>query len=171
MKKPDWKDAPEWADLLMQLGLEYYWCNVEQFTLAAPGYNNIKFGGESKLTIGDFQLVEMRPDPWSEGKERMENIVRNAGEGEHYDELLPTLDEFLGIKDNVNHPEHYQSDNGIECIDAIRAALGHDGFIAYCRGNAIKYNWRSGSKSSHSEDLKKGAWYSNRAAEKLEKSK
>ena len=73
--------------------------------------------------------------------------------------------------DNVNHPEHYQSDNGIECIDAIRAALGHEGFIAYCRGNAIKYNWRSGSKSSHAEDLKKGAWYSNRAAIEIEKAK
>ena len=28
--------------------------------------------------------------------------------------------------DMVNHPPHYQSDNGIECIDAIRAALGRE---------------------------------------------
>ena len=42
-------------------------------------------------------------------------------------------------QDMVNHPPHYQSDNGVECIDAIRAALGRDGFIAYCRGNAMKY--------------------------------
>lgn len=41
--------------------------------------------------------------------------------------------------DEVNHPSHY-TNGDIECIDAIRAALGKEGFIAYCRGNAIKYN-------------------------------
>ena len=63
--------------------------------------------------------------------------------------------------DMVNHPPHYQSDNGIECIDAIRAALGRDGFIAYCRGNAIKYLWRD--KVNNVEDRNKAAWYINRA--------
>ena len=63
--------------------------------------------------------------------------------------------------DMVNHPPHYQSDNGIECIDAIRAALGRDGFIAYCRGNAIKYLWRD--KVNNVEDLNKAIWYINRA--------
>ena len=63
--------------------------------------------------------------------------------------------------DMVNHPPHYQSDNGIECIDAIRAALGRDGFIAYCRGNAIKYLWRD--KVNNMEDRNKATWYINRA--------
>lgn len=63
--------------------------------------------------------------------------------------------------DMVNHPPHYQSDNGIECIDAIRAALGRDGFIAYCRGNAIKYLWRD--KVNNVEDCNKAIWYINRA--------
>ena len=63
--------------------------------------------------------------------------------------------------DMVNHPPHYQSDNGIECIDAIRAALGRDGFIAYCRGNAIKYLWRD--KVNNMEDRNKAIWYINRA--------
>lgn len=63
--------------------------------------------------------------------------------------------------DMVNHPPHYQSDNGIECIDAIRAALGRDGFIAYCRGNAIKYLWRD--KVNNVEDRNKATWYINRA--------
>jgi hypothetical protein len=171
MNKPDWKYAPEWAYRLMQLNDDfYYWCDAKDYKLAEVNGICRKFGWTGSYNYCEFKLVETRPDPWAEGEERMENIVRNSGEGEHYDEL-PELDEFLGTEDNVNHPEHYQSDNGIECIDAIRAALGHDGFIAYCRGNAIKYNWRSGSKSSHSEDLKKGAWYSNRAAAELEKSK
>lgn len=78
---------------------------------------------------------------------------------------------FDSMADNVNHPEHYQSDNGIECIDSIRAALGLDGFVAHCRGTAIKYSWRSGKKQAHAEDLRKAAWYLTRAAEALESAK
>lgn len=69
------------------------------------------------------------------------------------------------ISEAVNHPDHYQGD-GIECIDAIRAALGTDGFIAYCRGNAIKYAWRAGKKGPNAaEDMGKAAVYSKWAAE------
>lgn len=67
--------------------------------------------------------------------------------------------------DNVNHPPHYQSDSGIECIDAIRAALGKEGFVAYCKGNAIKYTWRD--KIDNSEDMRKAQWYLNRADEEM----
>ena len=70
------------------------------------------------------------------------------------------------MADMVNHPPHYQSDSGIECIDAIRAALGSAGFIAYCRGNAMKYVWRE--KINAAEDLRKAAWYLERAASELE---
>lgn len=70
--------------------------------------------------------------------------------------------------DMVNHPPHYQTE-GIECIDAIRAALGLDGFVAHCRGNAIKYSWRAGKKDQAAQDLRKAAWYLNRAADELEK--
>tara|TARA_R110000851_G_scaffold187318_1_gene337087 strand:- start:3728 stop:4096 length:369 start_codon:yes stop_codon:yes gene_type:complete len=72
-----------------------------------------------------------------------------------------------GKQDNVNHPKHYQSDNGIECIDAIRAALGKEGFIAYCKGNAIKYTWRD--KIDNREDMQKAQWYLNRADQEMGK--
>lgn len=68
--------------------------------------------------------------------------------------------------DMVNHPPHYQSERGVECIDAIRAALGDDGFVAYCRGNAMKYVWRQ--KIDPAEDLRKAAWYLERAAQVLD---
>jgi hypothetical protein len=66
-------------------------------------------------------------------------------------------------KDMVNSPAHYNQ-SSIECIDSIRAALGDEGFIAYCRGNAIKYNWRAGHKVDAKEDLQKAAWYSRMAS-------
>ena len=61
--------------------------------------------------------------------------------------------------DAVTRPGHYQSEEGIEAIDAIRAALGCEGFIAHCRGTAIKYAWRSGKKAEHAEDLRKACVY------------
>jgi hypothetical protein len=63
--------------------------------------------------------------------------------------------------DPVNHPPHYTAGD-IECIDAIRAALGREGFIAYCRGNVIKYVWRCVHKCGV-EDLKKAKWYQEKA--------
>lgn len=67
------------------------------------------------------------------------------------------------MSDMVNSPAHYNQGE-IECIDAIRVALGYEGFVAYCRGNAIKYNWRAGLKLDEKEDLRKAAWYSSMAA-------
>jgi hypothetical protein len=65
--------------------------------------------------------------------------------------------------DPVNNPAHYTA-GSVECIDAIRAALGDEAFVAFCRGQAIKYAWRAGLKEKHAEDLRKGAWYLERAA-------
>lgn len=63
--------------------------------------------------------------------------------------------------DNVNHPAHYNA-GGIECIDAIEAALtGLTGGQAYGTGAAIKYLWRW-SRKNGVEDLEKAAWYVNR---------
>ena len=69
--------------------------------------------------------------------------------------------------DAVNHPSHY-TQGKIECIVAIREALGTEGFVAFCRGTAMKYAWRAGLKGEAAEDLRKGAFYLLRAAETLE---
>lgn len=71
--------------------------------------------------------------------------------------------------DMVNHPPHYTA-GSIECIDAIRAALGREGFIAYCKGNALKYGWSSDHKGTPAQDLRKAIWYLERAAMELEAS-
>ena len=66
--------------------------------------------------------------------------------------------------DMVNHPPHY-TQGAVECIDAIRAALGDEGLVAYCRGNAIKYLWRMGQKGDAVQDLEKAVWYITKAVE------
>ena len=67
------------------------------------------------------------------------------------------------MEDLINSPKHY-TQGPIDCIDAIQAALGPEGFVAYCRGTAIKYAWRAGLKDDAAQDLEKGAWYATRGA-------
>lgn len=65
--------------------------------------------------------------------------------------------------DNVDHPAHYTQDE-IECIDAIKAALGPIGFNAFLQGQVIKYMWRFEHKGGL-EDLRKAQWYLSRLIE------
>ena len=63
------------------------------------------------------------------------------------------------IEDMVNSPPHYNQ-NGIECIDAIESATGHN-FKYYLQGNIMKYLWRYKYKNGV-EDLEKAQWYLNK---------
>ena len=56
--------------------------------------------------------------------------------------------------DNVNSPSHYAEHCSVECIDMIRLALGTEGFMAYCLGNAIKYLWRYKYKGGKEDVMK-----------------
>ena len=72
-------------------------------------------------------------------------------------------------KEMVDHPEHYQSSTGIECIDAIAAATDYlKGEEAFCTASAIKYLWRWRRKMHPVEDLKKARWYIDRLISKME---
>ncbi len=68
------------------------------------------------------------------------------------------------MDDPVNHPKHYTSHpSGVECVEIAE----HYNFNV---GNALKYLWRAGLKTTDSiEDLKKGRWYIDREIQRLEK--
>ena len=74
-------------------------------------------------------------------------------------------------EDPVNSPKHYTSHpSGVECIQIAE-------HYNFCIGNAIKYLWRHGLKSSKGlsgkeksiQDLEKAVWYINREIENLKK--
>lgn len=67
------------------------------------------------------------------------------------------------MTDPVNSPKHY-THGDIECIDAIRSALG-DNFRYYCQGAIMKYMWRFEHKGKPEEDLAKARWYLERMIE------
>lgn len=67
--------------------------------------------------------------------------------------------------DPVNKPAHYNLNHkGIECIDAIEAALTPEEFRGYIKGNVLKYTWREKYKNGL-EDNKKAVWYANKLVE------
>ena len=68
--------------------------------------------------------------------------------------------------DMVNSPEHYNY-AGIECIDAIRAATGEEGYQYYLQGNIMKYLWRFDYKDKPLEDLQKAKWYLDKLIEEV----
>lgn len=68
-------------------------------------------------------------------------------------------------EDVVNKPSHYNQ-SGIECIDAIKAALTPTEFRGYIKGNLIKYTWREEYKNGD-EDLKKAQWYLNKLVSEM----
>ena len=83
---------------------------------------------------------------------------------------IPPKPKVIPRVDPVNHPPHYaDSENGIECIDAIEAALGHEQFIGFLRGQVIKYTWRLGKKDDPVQDASKAQWYQNKLIDVLSK--
>lgn len=74
-------------------------------------------------------------------------------------------------KETVNHPDHYQSETGLETIDIIEAVtFDLKGVEAFDIGNAIKYLCRF-TKKNGLEDLKKASWYLNHAINHIEKTR
>lgn len=73
--------------------------------------------------------------------------------------------------DNVNHPQHYISNAGIEVIDVIEAFTEDlSGVEATDTGNCIKYILRWKNKNGV-EDLKKCRWYLDHLISHIENSK
>ena len=80
----------------------------------------------------------------------------------HCGECLMTANDY----NNIDKPFHYNQ-AGIECIDYIKQVLGKEGFIAYCRGNVMKYNHRAFYKGNPTEDMAKAEQYLKWANETL----
>ena len=57
----------------------------------------------------------------------------------------------------VDHPQHYQSGNGIEVIQVVEAYR-----LGFHLGNVIKYVLRCEKKGATIEDLEKAKWYLQR---------
>lgn len=73
------------------------------------------------------------------------------------------------IKDNVNHPQHYETGK-YECIDVMIETQGNEAVKDFCICNAFKYIYRHKNKNGV-EDIKKAIWYLKKFIELEERQK
>ena len=71
-------------------------------------------------------------------------------------ELSQTAEDMKS--DTVNHPTHYTTGCGFECIEMMEMVFGKEAVIDYCVVNAFKYIWRHKQKNG-TEDIAKAEWY------------
>lgn len=108
----------------------------------------------------------------AEDNERLLKELRKAFQGPRgsLPEQATSNDNAHAVEhDNVNHPAHYTA-GGIECIDAIAAALTcqTDPMHAWLTGQVFKYCWRWPLKNGL-EDLKKARFYLDRLIADVER--
>ena len=75
------------------------------------------------------------------------NALTNNFEPKEHDEI-----------DMVNHPQHYNRDGAMECIDEMITVFGKDIVACFCLCNVWKYRYRASDKG-HEEDLSKSDYY------------
>lgn len=63
------------------------------------------------------------------------------------------------VKEAVDHPQHYNREGAMECIEEMRLIFGDYETAIFCKLNAYKYRYRAGSKDNAKEDLRKSDWY------------
>ena len=73
-------------------------------------------------------------------------------------------------KDPVNSPEHYNMLD-IEAIDLIEMSMTKDDFLAYLKGNALKYIIRYKHKDNPEQDISKAIWYLEKLKGKIKHGK
>ncbi len=83
-------------------------------------------------------------------------------------EAMENTNDSIKKKEMVNHPDHYQSNKGLEVIQVMEAFTeGQEGIEAICTGNVLKYicRWK---KKNGIQDLKKAEWYLQRLIRHME---
>lgn len=60
--------------------------------------------------------------------------------------------------DMVNHPPHYETGCGFECIDVLIETQGVEAVRSFYVCNALKYLYRHKRKNGD-EDIAKAVWY------------
>ena len=63
-----------------------------------------------------------------------------------------------GEYETVNHPTHYTSGCGFECIEMMEMVFGKEAVHDFCTLNAFKYLWRY-RQNGGADDIGKAKWY------------
>ena len=75
--------------------------------------------------------------------------------------------DFVVMKGNINHPEHYGGEE--DPYEAIKIIEAHN--LNFGLGNVVKYVLRAGKKGDALQDLEKAKWYLEREINNLKREK
>ena len=126
MGPPPWSEAPDWAEwLAMDSDGEWGWFNVKPDDV--PGGWSVTDG----FSLPQYGFLEdSHHRHWTETLEpRHRELEEDDWEG-HISPCSMHSYEDEAPHDPVSRPSHYTA-GGIECIDAIRAALTPDEFRGF----------------------------------------
>lgn len=124
---------------------------------------------------GDMTINELMNEIY--GLKKESNTIYDSAYNDAIDHCLSKLTTYMhdavvsGLTnteekvEKVNHPQHYNRDGAMECIDEMVVMFGLDATINFCRCNAWKYRYRAGLKGNAEDDLKKSDWYVKKADE------
>tara|TARA_R110000850_G_scaffold172939_2_gene298618 strand:+ start:1137 stop:1625 length:489 start_codon:yes stop_codon:yes gene_type:complete len=157
MNKPEWKDAPKWADRALKRSARFEWIFGNGEKMQVVTGKIVKYGEGGYYDLNEFEFTEMRHDPWKEGEERMAVIPQNGNDGEHYEEV-----------DNLEKQPRYTDEDGLDWIDEFAANNSIEDFRAAMRFTIGKYDRRLGKKDELSKELYKISDYYQRWS-KIEK--
>lgn len=105
------------------------WCDVCKFVELDP----------RELPCRDCVTIDGKP---SKFRERVEEVVEEST-----------------TNPNVDHPNHYNRDGAMECLDEMVTLYGKDETAIFCKLNAHKYRYRAGLKGEAAEDFAKSDFY------------
>lgn len=157
--------AAEQALASMRIFIKEYGCVSlkDLYDIAGVDCSDFRVDAISSDSIGWHRLDDEEAFVYMEGEDFfIELPVPHIFGPEHDPKPKPK-------SEAVNHPNHYQSETGLETIDIIEAVtFDLKGVEAFDIGNVIKYISRF-TKKNGLEDLKKAAWYLDHAIKHIEK--
>lgn len=161
MGPPPWSEAPYWAEeRAMDESGDWYFYGGPPSSGATMWLRD----GYKAGVVPDYKF-DAQGRSWTDTLESRPTDTADDWTG-HISPCAMHSYEDEAPHDPVSRPSHYTA-GGIECIDAIRAALTTEEFRGFVKGNALKYTWRERMKGGD-EDLRKANWYLNKLNEEQE---
>lgn len=117
--------------------------------------------GQGNYKYCESCKAEMTPPAPKQGVSITKNAIVGQSVGVIADRVEAAITSKMETVDMVNHPPHYKLANGMESIDVIRAILSPEEYKGWCKGNALKYQFRAGKKdpAKESEDYRKAEFF------------
>lgn len=130
---------------------KYEYLSKEEYPCSVCRY---RFNDKKLVVLGKINYFEPKEKEHSSNCTISAKECNKAFKNKDYGYEKISNDEI----DMVNHPQHYNRDGAMECIDEMITVFGKDIVACFCLCNVWKYRYRASDKG-HEEDLYKSDYY------------